>query len=793
MMNKKISSTKNSFFPKNHKASASLVFLVVSILVVSSGLVLTVNELTKPDNENIVRTGRALFNNIGGSFGFDEVQKTEVDSENSFSGGGGGGSKKKSSSSSSNTPTNIGLLKKYETNYEQFKEIEIQDKTVFFYQRMIGEAIVEKDFKVYQFDKNTGKFLKTNINWRDDLSEDLLPSTMISKEQAESMVEGEVQFSQLYIISPESDVFLIKPTPENPSWVVRSIEEDRMIITIIDSVDGEILGYGIPPPSSAFSFTGPYEDSPCYGGWYSRAENARDWFDIMGYNTEYREWPTKSDVEKYVESPTTFLFYEIAHGGSTYFKSGCKDGNYEITYVNEIESWINIRGTPMPFTFLASCNGMCDTGPGKLSDAFRKGSDENTVTVGYCGMSSDNCSVCWGYSLAWQSALFNYMNHGDTVKIAFDKANAKYPTCRDNNCMRFAGDVNFKVVSCETEWSINNYCKDNDVYHNKTCSNLIGSTWLKEEEKIEDCGEDEYSDNYCYEEDVYKDFIDKGCSSNSCFEKPPVKQKVEECIFGCVNGECNECSSNLDCGTDDYVGGLFCQEDDVWQDYITYTCNNAGELATYCSNSTTPKLNESCGFDYCEDWQDNYCEAGNIYHERICHDKGCSNGACFDNTYVEEEKVQDCGEDEYGDNYCYEEDVYRDFTDRGCSSGSCFETTTKQLVEDCEYGCENSKCKKPDLIIENFYYNGVAFLFKIKNVGNAIADPVYWMVDTNSPDANPERTTPASLEPGKFTLGGFPWTYSQSGNYAPKVIVDFDNLIDESNEDNNEMSILVSV
>ena len=315
--------------------------------------------------------------------------------------------------------------------------------------------------------------------------------------------------------------------------------------------------------------------------------------------------------------------------------------------------------------------------------------------------------------------------------------------------MRFAGDENFRVVSCEEEWS-SSYCKDEDVYHNKTCNNLIGSILLKEEEKIQECGEDEYSENYCYDNDVYIDITDRGCSSGSCFEDI-INQKVEGCEYGCSDGECNECSSDLD-----------------------------------------------CGIDYCENWQANYCEEENVYHERICHDKGCSNGTCFDNIHTEKEMFQDCGEDEYSDNYCCGNDVCITFTDRECSVGHCFEYILDQKIEECEYGCSNGKCKKPDLIVTDLSLQSVrdktvTLAFTIKNIGESVADSIYWIVDTNSPDENPERTNAISLEPKDWTRAYMMWTYSQSGSYNPKVIVDFDNLIDESNENNNEESILVNV
>jgi hypothetical protein len=138
------------------------------------------------------------------------------------------------------------LLWKYETGDKEFKRFEIGDRIVYFHQRMIDGAIVEKDFINYQFDENTGGLLDKKVHWRTDLPEHI--NIKITKQQAESMAEGEVKFSKLYIISPESDVFFIRPAPENPCWVVRSIKDGNPIISVIDAVTGKFLGYGISPP-----------------------------------------------------------------------------------------------------------------------------------------------------------------------------------------------------------------------------------------------------------------------------------------------------------------------------------------------------------------------------------------------------------------------------------------------------------------------------------------------------------------------------------------------------------------
>jgi hypothetical protein len=329
---------------------------------------------------------------------------------------------------------------------KEFRQAEIGGKLVYFHQRMLGLASVEKDFIVYQLDPDTGELLARKGHWRDDLPEEL-PELHLSREEAEAMAVGDALFSRLYMISPESDVFPLDPPPVNPCWVVRSVTDaGEQVVSVIDAVEATYLGPGVPPPYAAFSLTGPQYDAPCDGAWDPWSGNADTWFNTMGYSTEEIIWPEQWEVQARIQSTTVAMFYELAHGGSSYFASGCVGGeDYETTTASEIESWIASYGK-MPFAFVGSCGGMCDTGDNSLSFEFRKGSSLETTTVGYCGMAAEFCGYCWESSIDWQTALFGYMNEGYTVKAAHDQANADFPQCGEFACMRFAGDPTFVVV-----------------------------------------------------------------------------------------------------------------------------------------------------------------------------------------------------------------------------------------------------------------------------------------------------------------------------------------------------------
>lgn len=336
------------------------------------------------------------------------------------------------------------LIRKSEPSNRKFTRLEVDNKTVYFHQRMIGKAIVEKNFINYQFDKKTGALLEKKSHWQPDLPEQL-PPLKITEKQAKSMVRGRVQFTKLLIISPESDVFPLKPTPKNPCWVVSSIKDEINILTVIDAVTGQQLGYGVPPPSSppsrGLSLSGPQYFSPCSGEWSAWYLSAKGWFEKMGYPTATLKWPTVFELWDHLGGPLTTLFYETAHGSSFEIKIGCSDS---ISY-STIWQILKDRDK-IPFSFLASCNGMCypETSFG-IPYQLRKGSEENCVTVGYCGMGQSSCFECWLSSLLWQEALFNYIYEGNTVKVSFDKALADYLECAIPNCMRFAGDENYKI------------------------------------------------------------------------------------------------------------------------------------------------------------------------------------------------------------------------------------------------------------------------------------------------------------------------------------------------------------
>ncbi len=141
------------------------------------------------------------------------------------------------------------LLGEYEKSDRAFKK-SISNRTItYVHRRKIDGVMVTRDRITYVFDKNTKELIRKDAQWRDDLPEHL--PLVIPKEQAESIAGG--GSATLYFLSNDSHVYPIKPAPKNPCWVVwKTIKTENGIpyynITIVDAVEGKILGYGVPPP-----------------------------------------------------------------------------------------------------------------------------------------------------------------------------------------------------------------------------------------------------------------------------------------------------------------------------------------------------------------------------------------------------------------------------------------------------------------------------------------------------------------------------------------------------------------
>ena len=344
------------------------------------------------------------------------------------------------------TIENDTLLRKVEKSNLKFIRAQIGEYMVYYHHQMVGDAIVEKGFITHQFNIHTQTLTKTIDTTRTDIPRKI--KKVIPGKKAATFVKDNVISMMLILIASDSDVFTFSPIPQEPCWAIMCKGTDGFAsITVINAYTGRYVGEGVPPPYSppkkGFALSGPTQQNPCDGSWAAWVDSADDWFEKFGYSTTKMTRPAKSVIETYVKDSETKLIYQFGHGSSTSFANGCIGGNqYEFVRASDVENWMAAADKKY-FVFLGHCDGMCNTGNDSFSYEYRKGSNTDTTTVGYCGMSHDECANCWSSSLDWQNKMFGYILGGYTVKAAFDKSVADYPMCKD--CVKFAGDANFTI------------------------------------------------------------------------------------------------------------------------------------------------------------------------------------------------------------------------------------------------------------------------------------------------------------------------------------------------------------
>ncbi|MFH1642723.1 MAG: MopE-related protein, partial [Nanoarchaeota archaeon] len=214
------------------------------------------------------------------------------------------------------------------------------------------------------------------------------------------------------------------------------------------------------------------------------------------------------------------------------------------------------------------------------------------------------------------------------------------------------------------------------------------------------------------------------CTGNFEWDGWSVHQSCSDlqvCIDDNPNCVSIACSDAADCGTDGWINQLTCQNNDVYDNYRTYTCNNPGTTSSSCSNGDESRLKEDCGDTTYGSWSSNYCSNGDVIKSRDVYNKGCSNGGCTSSTSTETEVINDCqygcenaacvvlacisnsdcGTDGWiGDTSCNNEDIWQNYKTYTCNNPStsnayCSDSTNSKLKEDCNYECavENGQAK----------------------------------------------------------------------------------------------------
>ena len=323
-------------------------------------------------------------------------------------------------------------------------------------------------------------------------------------------------------------------------------------------------------------------------------------------------------------------------------------------------------------------------------------------------------------------------------------------------------------------WTGNPYCQNSNVFQNYrtyACENpgtpFASCVQLNQGKIKQSCGNDIDGDwiTYCKDSNVWesKTISEKGCLDGFCFTNTEKSDKMVRSCTDCSDGECvgesesitytindyipnnpepdpviepnpvseHTCGSDSDCGNDQWVRDSYCQNDNIYRDYRTYTCNNPGTDGAYCTYSDKSNFVEECeddcengacatlltiaaytcdqdsdcgtdgwlGSEYCTSEGGDNTDIADTWRDYTCHYPGTPSAYC---TNSDEEKIkEDCGDsscDSWGNPYCYDNDVWhsRQCNSRGCEGGPvCYDGqyTDDEKVQECgTEGCTGGQC-----------------------------------------------------------------------------------------------------
>ena len=248
------------------------------------------------------------------------------------------------------------------------------------------------------------------------------------------------------------------------------------------------------------------------------------------------------------------------------------------------------------------------------------------------------------------------------------------------------------------------------------------------------------------------------------------------------------CDQDSDCGpycAEDfrYYGGA-CSNDCICS-YSTEECNDydcsTGIVCTWMGSS---EIYEK-GDDYsCREVQ--CVPIGKCY----CSDLWACNGSS------ECSAGQECAGQTYK---CYYNEKFIWESDYPANETNC----TDKHDNDCDglADARDPDCPSPDLVVAKALIypqnpvtgENLVIEVTLQNIGKVATDNVYWEIDTGSDDPNPKSTEPISLGVNQKAMFNVGFNYTKKGIYSASVIVDPDDVVDESDEDNNILYLNISV
>ena len=333
---------------------------------------------------------------------------------------------------------------------------------------------------------------------------------------------------------------------------------------------------------------------------------------------------------------------------------------------------------------------------------------------------------------------------------------------------------NFITYACNNPGTNQSYCSNSYTPQlvktcspNQACTNGSCTTQSIVCNNNSECGNNGYIGSpFCQGNFVYKNYITNTCNNpgtaQSYCSNSSLPQLTQTCTGDqtCSSGSCHDvviaCDTNSDCGSNGFIGGLFCQSGNVYQNYKTYICNNPGTASAACTNSTQAQLKNTCaGDETCYNGQcaniacernsdcgnngytgDTFCQSGNVYQNYrryICDYAGttnaacsssdtaqlkntctsgqtCNNGSCT-NVNITCDTNSDCGNNGYiGSPFCQSNNVYQNYKTYTCNSPGtansyCSDSTESQLKNTCTSGqtCNNGSCNQQNNLVVSCY------------------------------------------------------------------------------------------
>lgn len=220
------------------------------------------------------------------------------------------------------------------------------------------------------------------------------------------------------------------------------------------------------------------------------------------------------------------------------------------------------------------------------------------------------------------------------------------------------------------------------------------------------CLSDSVSEPFCKNGHVFEEMSQFECenpgrSSSQCVEDVD-DDLIEECEFGCSNGECIEaecgngiiedeqcddgnnrdgdgcdsqcnfeieCSEDAECGTSGMKGAPYCQGDSIVREFEIFECKNAGTVNSFCSSREVIEVDECV--------------------------EGCSGGECREIKCFGD---LDCGGEGFvGQEFCSGDDVMKEFEFSICNNPGtldsfCSDESEDRLIESCVDACTDGTC-----------------------------------------------------------------------------------------------------